>query len=173
MSWDVARIHIAHIATFNSKGLYLKKKNNIHIWMPIPKPRCWCRDFQMAQRKCILWVLQKFYEILQNTSRRLLLKIFISIRQRSSITGVLSRIYLYQKNCARSQESIQVHVSKLKRFWIDLLLNSLLISFQSSRINGELRAFLSLLLRTSKPTGALRTCREDITNNQGDLLQKR
>ena len=51
--------------------------------------------------------------------------------------------------------------------------DSLLISFQSSRINGELRAFSNLLLRTSKPTGALQTCCEDITNNQGDLLQKR
>ena len=53
------------------------------------------------------------------------------------------------------------------------LINSLLISFQSSRINGELRAFSNLLLRTSKPYGALQTCCEDITNNQGDLFQKR
>ena len=50
---------------------------------------------------------------------------------------------------------------------------SLLISFQSSRINGELRAFSILLLRTSKPTGGLQTSYKDITNNQGDLLQKR
>ena len=52
-------------------------------------------------------------------------------------------------------------------------LDSLLISFQSSRINGELRAFSNLLLRTSKPTGALQTCCEYITKYQGDLLQKR
>ena len=38
---------------------------------------------------------------------------------------------------------------------VSKIIYSLLISFQSSRINGELRAFSNLLLRTSKPTGAL------------------
>ena len=57
--------------------------------------------------------------------------------------------------------------------YFDRISDSLLISFQSSRVNGELRAFSNLLLRTSKLTGALQTCCEDITNNQGDLLQKR
>ena len=54
----------------------------------------------------------------------------------------------------------------------DILLKDILIvGFRSSRINGELRSFLNLLLRTSKEAGALQTCCIDITNNQGDLLQ--
>ena len=54
----------------------------------------------------------------------------------------------------------------------DILLKAILIvCFQSFRINGELRSFSNLLLRTSKETGALQTCCIDITNNQGDLLQ--
>ena len=61
---------------------------------------------------------------------------------------------------------VVIHAKILQR-------SSLLISFQSSRINGELRAFSKLLLQTSKATEALQTCCEDKTNNQGDLLQKR
>ena len=48
-----------------------------------------------------------------------------------------------------------------------------LISFQSSCIYEELKAFAIIRLQTSKPTGALQTYHENISNNQGHILQKR